>query len=157
VFIWEGAGRVLVNRQPFDRYFPDVLQRAALLKPLMMTGALGRFNVAIKAGPPGGRGPDGAGRAVLGASTACRAPRRASADRAPVDALCAVHQVDGGGRSGQAQASAHGIARALQNFDPAAYRAQLKRAGALKRDRRMVERKKPGRPKARKAFAWVKR
>jgi hypothetical protein len=97
---------------------------------------------------------------------ACESSRRPSARTPFVQALTTPRsrpvsppplQVDGGGRSGQAQASAHGIARALQNFDPAAYRAQLKRAGALKRDRRMVERKKPGRPKARKAFAWVKR
>ncbi|GBF87647.1 30S ribosomal protein S9 [Raphidocelis subcapitata] len=66
-------------------------------------------------------------------------------------------QVSGSGYSGQAQAAAHGIARALQNFDPAAYRATLRRAGLLKRDPRMVERKKPGRAKARKAFTWVKR
>jgi len=66
-------------------------------------------------------------------------------------------QLHGSGRSAQAQAAAHGIARALQNFDPAAYRALLKRSGILKRDPRMVERKKPGLAKARKAFTWVKR
>lgn len=65
--------------------------------------------------------------------------------------------MSGSGRSGQAQAAAHGIARALQNFDPAAYRATLKKGGLLKRDPRMVERKKPGRAKARKSFTWVKR
>jgi small subunit ribosomal protein S9 len=65
--------------------------------------------------------------------------------------------VAGSGRSGQAQAAAHAIARALQDYDPAAYRAVLKRARLLKRDPRGVERKKAGRAKARKSFTWVKR
>ncbi len=53
-------------------------------------------------------------------------------------------QVSGGGISGQAQAVGHGIARALQNLDPASFRKPLKQSGLLKRDPRMVERKKPG-------------
>ena len=64
--------------------------------------------------------------------------------------------VKGGGLSGQAGAIRHGIARALQNYDPA-HRPALKKAGFITRDPRMVERKKPGRKKARKAFQWVKR
>ena len=64
--------------------------------------------------------------------------------------------VKGGGLSGQAGAIRHGIARALQNYDPA-HRPALKAAGFITRDPRMVERKKPGRKKARKAFQWVKR
>ena len=64
-------------------------------------------------------------------------------------------QVRGGGRSGQAQAMRHGIAKALQLYRPA-FRPALKKAGMLTRDPRKVERKKPGRKKA-KAFQWVKR
>ena len=64
--------------------------------------------------------------------------------------------VKGGGLSGQAGAGRLGVARALQVYDPA-HRALLKRAGLLTRDAREVERKKPGRKKARKAFQWVKR
>lgn len=64
--------------------------------------------------------------------------------------------VHGGGSSGQAQAIRHGIARALQLYEPS-FRPPLKSAGMLTRDPRMVERKKPGRKKARKAFQWVKR
>jgi small subunit ribosomal protein S9 len=66
-----------------------------------------------------------------------------------------VH-VKGGGVSGQAQAAAHGIARALVRLDPS-LKQQLKSAKLLRRDPRSVERKKFGRAKARKAFAWVKR
>ena len=64
--------------------------------------------------------------------------------------------VRGGGKSGQAQAVRHGIAKALQLYEPA-FRPALKKAGMLTRDPRVVERKKPGRKKARKAFQWVKR
>jgi small subunit ribosomal protein S9 len=66
-------------------------------------------------------------------------------------------RVAGSGLSGQAQAAAHGAARAMQDYDPQAYRGVLRAGGFLKRDPRMVERKKAGRPKARKAFTWVKR
>jgi small subunit ribosomal protein S9 len=64
--------------------------------------------------------------------------------------------VHGGGISGQAQAIRHGIARALELYEPA-FRPALKKDGMLTRDPRKVERKKPGRKKARKAFQWVKR
>lgn len=65
-------------------------------------------------------------------------------------------QVLGGGLSGQAGAIRLGLARALQNFNPA-YRALLKPEGMLTRDSRVVERKKYGQKKARKRFQWVKR
>ena len=64
--------------------------------------------------------------------------------------------VAGGGATGQAQAVRHGLARALQAWDPA-LRPPLKAAGLLTRDARVVERKKPGKAKARKSFQWVKR
>lgn len=64
--------------------------------------------------------------------------------------------VKGGGLSAQAQAVRHGVSKALQNFDPS-HRPTLKACGLLTRDAREVERKKPGRAKARKSFAWVKR
>jgi len=64
--------------------------------------------------------------------------------------------VAGGGPTGQAQAVRLGVARALQLWAPEA-RPALKAAGLLTRDSRSVERKKPGRAKARKAFQWVKR
>ncbi|MDF7627470.1 30S ribosomal protein S9 [Leuconostocaceae bacterium ESL0723] len=64
--------------------------------------------------------------------------------------------VNGGGFSGQAGATRHGIARALLNVDPD-FRAVLKSAGLLTRDPRMKERKKPGLKKARKASQFSKR
>ncbi|MDR1757391.1 MAG: 30S ribosomal protein S9 [Bacteroidales bacterium] len=64
--------------------------------------------------------------------------------------------LDGGGMSGQAEALRLGISRALVEIN-AENRPPLKSKGLLKRDPRMVERKKPGRPKARKRFQFSKR
>ncbi len=64
--------------------------------------------------------------------------------------------VAGGGLTGQAGAIRLGISRALLKYDEE-FRAVLKKRGFLTRDPRMVERKKPGRPKARKRFQFSKR
>ncbi|MFC4710275.1 30S ribosomal protein S9 [Enterococcus eurekensis] len=64
--------------------------------------------------------------------------------------------VNGGGYAGQSGAIRHGIARALLTVDPD-FRTALKQAGLLTRDARMVERKKPGLKKARKASQFSKR
>ena len=65
-------------------------------------------------------------------------------------------RVGGGGPSGQAGAIRHGIARALVEADPE-MRVPLKRQGFLTRDARIVERKKAGLHKARKAPQFSKR
>lgn len=62
----------------------------------------------------------------------------------------------GGGLKGQAEAAKLGIARALLQID-AELRPVLKAAGLLKRDPRSVERKKPGKKKARRSFQFSKR
>jgi small subunit ribosomal protein S9 len=62
----------------------------------------------------------------------------------------------GGGLSGQAGAIRHGISRALCELNPE-WRSILKKAGFLTRDARAVERKKYGRPGARKRFQFSKR
>ncbi len=64
--------------------------------------------------------------------------------------------VTGGGLSGQAGAIRHGITRALMSADPD-LRGTLKKAGFVTRDPRKVERKKYGRPGARKRFQFSKR
>ncbi len=64
--------------------------------------------------------------------------------------------VMGGGKNAQAEAIRHGIARALSALDPERRRI-LKRAGFITRDARQKERKKPGRPAARKRFQFSKR
>jgi small subunit ribosomal protein S9 len=67
-----------------------------------------------------------------------------------------VVNATGGGVKGQAEAAKLGIARALIEVS-AEYRPALKAAGLLKRDPRSVERKKPGKKKARKSFQFSKR
>jgi small subunit ribosomal protein S9 len=62
----------------------------------------------------------------------------------------------GGGMKGQAEAAKLGIARALLEVNPD-FRPALKAAGLLRRDPRSVERKKPGRKKARRSYQFSKR
>ena len=78
------------------------------------------------------------GRRVL--ELAALAPLRITSTQRKFDVSV---RVAGGGTSGQAGAIAHGIARALCNYDPD-YRPALKKAGLLTRDARMKERKKYG-------------
>ncbi|MDR0729240.1 MAG: 30S ribosomal protein S9 [Prevotellaceae bacterium] len=65
--------------------------------------------------------------------------------------------LDGGGSKGQAEALRLAIARALCKIDQETHRPILKTNGLLTRDPREVERKKPGRPGARKRFQFSKR
>ncbi|MHA1107779.1 MAG: 30S ribosomal protein S9, partial [Alphaproteobacteria bacterium] len=69
------------------------------------------------------------------------------------DVWCTVR---GGGLSGQAGAIRHGISKALTLQDPS-LRGALKKGGFLTRDSRVVERKKYGKPKARRSFQFSKR
>lgn len=68
-----------------------------------------------------------------------------------------IARINGGGSSGQAGALRLGIARALNEIDAESNRPALKKAGFLTRDARVVERKKAGLKKARKASQYSKR
>jgi small subunit ribosomal protein S9 len=81
------------------------------------------------------------------------APLRVAGVEGTYDLRVRVH---GGGPSGQAGAVRHGVARALVEADPN-LRVPLKREGFLTRDARVVERKKAGLHKARKAPQFSKR
>ena len=81
-----------------------------------------------------------------------RQPLAATEELGKVDIVATV---EGGGVSGQAGALRHGISRAL--LDAGDYRAELKKAGYLTRDSRVVERKKYGLKKARKRPQFSKR
>jgi small subunit ribosomal protein S9 len=80
-------------------------------------------------------------------------PLEASETQGTFDIFATVR---GGGLSGQAGAIRHGVARALVKADEG-LRSKLKKFGYLTRDPRTVERKKYGRPKARKRFQFSKR
>ena len=64
--------------------------------------------------------------------------------------------LDGGGMAGQAEALRLGISRALVKVNPD-HKSALRAEGFVTRDPRVVERKKPGQPKARKRFQFSKR
>lgn len=85
--------------------------------------------------------------------SAALAPLKVAGVEGRYDVRVRVH---GGGSSGQAGAVRHGVARALVDADPE-LRVPLKRAGFLTRDARIVERKKAGLHKARKAPQFSKR
>jgi small subunit ribosomal protein S9 len=85
--------------------------------------------------------------------TLATAPLRTAGLEGQYDLRVRVH---GGGLSGQAGAVRHGIARALVELNPE-LRVPLKREGFLTRDARVVERKKAGLHKARKAPQFSKR
>jgi small subunit ribosomal protein S9 len=82
--------------------------------------------------------------------------------RSPLDLVEKTHNFDvfvnvkGGGISGQAGAVLHGLSRAIVKADESC-KSTIKRAGFLKRDDRMVERKKFGRKGARGRFQFSKR
>jgi len=82
-----------------------------------------------------------------------RQPLVAAGRDGQYDIVC---KVVGGGLSGQAGALRHGISKALILYEPT-LRAVLKQGGFLTRDPRAVERKKYGRPKARRSFQFSKR
>ncbi len=85
--------------------------------------------------------------------TALMAPLKVAAAEGTYDLRV---RVEGGGPTGQAEAIRHGLARALVEADPE-LRTVLKREGFLTRDARIVERKKAGLHKARKAPQFSKR
>ncbi|MGB3376357.1 MAG: 30S ribosomal protein S9 [Microbacterium sp.] len=74
-----------------------------------------------------------------------------------VGAYDVIARISGGGDSGQAGALRLGIARSLNNIDAENNRPTLKKAGFLSRDARVIERKKAGLKKARKAPQYSKR
>lgn len=82
-----------------------------------------------------------------------RRPLLASETDGKFDVFVRTH---GGGKAGQADAVCLGIARALQEFNPE-LRAALRKGGYLTRDPRKHERKKYGKPGARKRFQFSKR
>ena len=91
------------------------------------------------------------GRSVL--MTLVESPFKVTDTEGRFDVVAKLH---GGGLSGQAGALRHGIARAMLEAGEE-YRGELKKAGLLRRDPRMVERKKYGLKKARKRPQFSKR
>ncbi|ADL06945.1 30S ribosomal protein S9 [Thermosediminibacter oceani] len=112
VWLTPGTGRILINKRPFEEYFPLETLRNDVTRPLVVTNTLGKFDI--------------------------------------------IANVRGGGVTGQAGAVRHGIARALLQIDET-FKPMLRKEGLLTRDPRMVERKKYGLKKARRAPQFSKR
>jgi len=112
VRLMPGTGKITVNEQNLLDYFKRDTLRMVIEQPLVVTDAMGKFDI--------------------------------------------VANVNGGGLAGQAGALLLGIARALLKANDE-FRSALRRGGFLTRDPRMVERKKYGRPGARKRFQFSKR
>lgn len=112
VKLYEGTGKILINKKELLAYFPtpDLWQK--VIHPLELVSEKNKCDLIIKA--------------------------------------------EGGGKNGQAEAIAHGIARALK-LKNENYRIPLKKAGLLRRDPRAKERKKYGLKRARRAPQWQKR
>lgn len=130
VFLRPGKGVITVNGLPLNEYFARETARMVVMQPFMLLDTNGQFD--------------------------------------------AVVTVKGGGISGQAGAIRHGLTRALINFEraqsgdegdsgeggegsPLEWHRTLRKAGYVTRDPRMVERKKVGLHKARKATQFSKR
>lgn len=112
VFLRPGSGKIQINSQAPEAYFPTESLKSKVRQPLLASETDGKFDAWVT--------------------------------------------VRGGGKAGQADAVRLGIARALQNFN-AELRPLLKKGGYLTRDPRKHERKKYGRPGARKRFQYSKR
>ena len=112
VHLSAGEGKIKINKQALESYFPLDVLRVLVQQPLRQVAVETQYNIQIS--------------------------------------------VQGGGVRGQAEAIRLAIARALCLANPS-YRTDLKRAGYLTRDARVVERKKPGQKKARKRFQFSKR
>ncbi|MBW2428090.1 MAG: 30S ribosomal protein S9 [Deltaproteobacteria bacterium] len=107
-----GNGKITINNQPVEEYFPIEITRNEMSQPFKITNTLESYDVKAT--------------------------------------------VAGGGISGQAGAVRHGITRALVQINPD-FRLTLKRAGFIKRDPRVKERKKYGQKGARARFQFSKR
>jgi small subunit ribosomal protein S9 len=112
VWVSDGAGEIIINQRPIERYFGRETLRMVVRQPFEVTERLGKYDVRVN--------------------------------------------VCGGGLAGQAGAIRHGLSRALCKAS-SDLRSTLKKAGFLTRDARVVERKKYGRPGARKRFQFSKR
>ena len=112
IFVSEGTGKITINKEELDKYFPSGILQYKVKQPLNALNAVEKYGIKVN--------------------------------------------LKGGGFTGQSEALRMAIARALVKINADDKKA-LRQQGFLTRDAREVERKKPGRPKARKRFQFSKR
>lgn len=148
-----GSGEFELNGRDLEEYFPTATLQHRVTEP---------FDVVL--GRRGRTGGDGEGGETVHSTGEGSASSDADGDGADGDDADEQPEIrwdvnanlDGGGTTGQADALRLAIARALVAEDES-WRKPLKDAGMLTRDSRAVERKKPGRKKARKSPQFSKR
>ncbi len=145
VSVWPGEGKISINKQPLRSYFSSITRRDEVIRPLVVCNML--FDVDVQARVSGG--------GMMGQAQAIRHGIALALQ------VCCVVWVLGGGclpclfytfcSSPSPNRYTH-----TQRYNPG-LRETLRSWDLVRRDSRVVERKKPGRAKARKAFQWVKR
>lgn len=139
VFLRRGTGQITVNHRPFEQYFPVRSLRLLALAPLNVVEMLDKFDVLVTVQGGGTTGQAGAVR--LGLARALVAYDESGEEGGK-----------GGKGKGRAKPSAETPPEGAMGF-----RKILSAEGLLTRDARKVERKKIGRPKARKDKQFSKR
>src|SRR5690606_28848479 len=149
IYLSAGSGNITVNGKDFKNYFPTLPLQYIVTQSLEVAGAAGNFDVKVNVN----------GKYFKNYFPALRLQYivTQSLEGAGADGNFDVKvNVNGGGVKGQAEAVRFGIAKALVELDPEVKPA-LRAKGLMSRDDRMVERKKPGRRKARRRFQFSKR
>jgi small subunit ribosomal protein S9 len=137
VFMKPGTGNILINKKPFEKYFPHETLKMIVQQPLNVVAVSGKYGYVVF-------------------SAYCNNVQQPLNVVAVSGKYDITVRVKGGGISGQASAIRHGIARALIEIN-SDFRPKLKKEGLLTRDPRVVERKKYGLKGARARFQFSKR
>jgi small subunit ribosomal protein S9 len=135
-------GQILINSRPISRYFPAAAERSVILRPFTLTENLGKYNVFVLVA---GSGTSSQAQAVAVACARALAARDLSDENVTRQILS----------KGKLFTHMHCGQFPVYYVSTRMYSFLL--ADMLRRDPRVVERKKTGKPKARKSYTWVKR
>lgn len=138
VFMRPGKGNILVNQLPLDKYFGRETARMVVRQPLVLVKADTQFDIVVTVRGGGASGQAGAIR--HGVTRALIAY-----ERVKNPAVAALAEKDGAAEEGAAESAS------------LSWHRQLRAAGFVTRDSRVVERKKVGHKKARKSEQYSKR
>lgn len=142
VWLVAGNGQIFVNGINIVDYFPRLSDRDTIVRPFTLTEKLGAYNVWATVSP------------IQAPNNLLK--RNEDGEFIPKTEVTLKGNALLVSKSAEAAALSNAVARALAVMEPSV-RPALKQAQLLKTDLRQVERKKPGQPKARKKFTWVKR
>ncbi len=141
VFVRSGTGKLLINNSQVDAYFSRETARMVVMQPLVLLGVADQFDIIVTVKGGGTSGQAGAVRHGI-----TRALMAYDERNGPIEESANDDESGEGGESGEVGGSI-----------PLSWRRQLRSAGFVTRDARVVERKKVGLHKARKARQFRKR